>query len=131
MARPTVAFVLLLIGGILIVVFAGLYMFAKDWVESILPPECVPTIPKLTETLGGKEVMYILGIVWGILVIIGAALTYTGKPGNVKAGAVLGLIFGLLSLLEIAGGLYIGFILALIGAILGLVWKPPAQLTPA
>jgi len=131
MARPTGAFVLLLIGGILIVVFAGLYMFAKDWVESILPSEWVPTIPKLTETLGGKDVMYILGVVWGMLVIIGAALTYTGKPSSVKAGSIMGLIFGLLSLLEIAGGLYIGFILALIGAILGLVWKPPAAPAPA
>jgi len=76
---------------------------------------------------GGKGNMYILGLIWGILVIIGAALVYTGGPGKVKAGSIIGLIFGLLSLLEIAGALYIGFILALIGAILGLVWKPPAK----
>jgi len=127
MARPTAAFILLLIGGILVVIFAGLYMFAEDWVKSILPEGWVPTIPELTKALGGKGNMYILGLIWGILVIIGAALVYTGGPGKVKAGSIIGLIFGLLSLLEIAGALYIGFILALIGAILGLVWKPPAK----
>jgi hypothetical protein len=126
MTRPTAAFALLLVGGILIVVFAGLYLLAKDWVESILPSGWVPTIPELTRTLGGKENMYILGLVWGILVIIGAALTYTGKTRNVRAGSIMGLVFGILSLLEVAGGLYIGFILTLVGSILGLLWKPPA-----
>jgi hypothetical protein len=124
-ARPTAAFALLLIGGILIVIFAGLYMFAKELVKDLPPEGWIPTIPELTETLGGKENMYILGLIWGILVIIGAALVYTGIPGKVKAGSIIGLIFGLLSLLfEIAGGLYIGFILVLVGAILGLTWKP-------
>jgi hypothetical protein len=124
-ARPTAAFALLLIGGILIVIFAGLYMFAKELVKDLLSEGWIPTIPELTKTLGGKENMYILGLIWGILVIIGAALVNTGSPGKVKAGSIIGLIFGLLSLLfEIAGGLYIGFILVLVGAILGLTWKP-------
>jgi len=123
MARPTGSFILLLIGGILIMVFAILYMISKDFVESILPGDYVPTIPALAKTLG-KDVMYILGLIWGILVAIMAFLVYTGKPGSVKAGSILGLIFGLLSLFEIAGGIYIGFILVLIGAILGLIWKP-------
>ena len=125
MARPAAAFALLLIGGILIVIFAGLYMFAKELVKDLLSEGWIPTIPELTKTLGGKENMYIWGLIWGILVIIGAALVYTGSPGKVKAGSIIGLIFGLLSLLfEIAGGLYIGFILVLVGAILGLTWKP-------
>ncbi len=89
-------------------------------------PGVIAILPELTSTLGGKENMYILGLVWSILVIIVAALTYTGKTRNVRAGSITGLVFGILSLLEVAGGLYIGFIFTLVGSILGLLWKPPA-----
>jgi hypothetical protein len=39
MTRPIGAFALLLVGGILIVVSAGLYIFAKSEAEKLLPPD--------------------------------------------------------------------------------------------
>jgi hypothetical protein len=124
MTRPIGAFALLLVGGILIVVSAGLYIFAKSEAEKLLPPDWVPTIPGVAKALG--DVAYTLGLIWGILVIVGAMIVYTGEPESIQAGSVLGLIFGLLSLLTVGGGFYIGFILSLVGAVLGLIRRPPA-----
>ncbi|MFZ8783407.1 MAG: hypothetical protein ACO2OR_05430 [Desulfurococcaceae archaeon] len=56
-------------------------------------------------------------------------LVYSGVPGRVKAGSILALVFGILSII-IGGGIFIGLILALIGGILGLRWKPPTPPAP-
>ncbi|MEM4427768.1 MAG: DUF6114 domain-containing protein [Zestosphaera sp.] len=52
-------------------------------------------------------------------------------PGRVKTGSILVLIFSILSLFTVGGGFFIGFILGLIGGILGLTWKPPVRQEPS
>jgi MFS family permease len=118
MSKPTAAFVLLLIGGVLIVI-GGLVVVAAG---GLIP---IPMIGGLVTILG------ILGIVFGILVIVGAVMVNSGEPGKVKTGSILGLIFGILSLFVAGGGFFIGFILCLVGGILGLTWKPEAPAQPA
>jgi MFS family permease len=118
MSKPTAAFVLLLIGGILIVI-GGFVVVA---VGGLIP---IPLIGGLVAILG------ILGIVCGVLVIVGAVMVNSGEPGKVKTGSILGLIFGILSLFVAVGGFFIGFILCLVGGVLGLAWKPEAPTQPA
>lgn len=114
--RPTAAFVLSLIGG-LIIFFTGIVL---SFIGAIV-----------TIFIGGiGGIIGIFGIVWGILVIIGAIMMYTRPDQHVIWGIVV-LIFSILSWFGAAGGLIIGFILALIGGILGIVWKPAGvQSTP-
>jgi hypothetical protein len=116
MSKPTAAFVLLLVGGVLIVV-GGLVIVAAG---GLIP---IPLIGGLVAILG------ILGMVFGILVIVGAVMVNSGEPGKVKTGSILGLIFGILSLVA-GGGFFVGFILCLVGGVLGLTWKPEALTQP-
>lgn len=69
-------------------------------------------------------VLGIIGLVFGIIIIVGAAMINSGDPSKVRTGSIIVLIFSILSLPLSGGGFIIGFILALVGSILGLVWKP-------
>ncbi|MEN2975213.1 MAG: hypothetical protein ABDH32_06530 [Candidatus Caldarchaeales archaeon] len=119
--RPTAAFILSLIGGILIILgsivialFAGIF----GGVMMLIP------------FLGGLGALIIiagiLGLIFGIMVLIGAILINSDEPSRVRAGSIIVLVFSILSL-STGGGFIIGFILALIGSILGLVWKPSTK----
>lgn len=50
-------------------------------------------------------------------------LINSNKTGNIRKGSILVLVFSILSWVGAAGGFIIGFLLGLIGAILGLTWK--------
>jgi MFS family permease len=135
MAKPTTAFVLILIGGILILINAVIFIYASTIAGEVVKKLNLTSMyPGIAEMVGTTLlVMGIIGLVFAVLVIIGSALVYSGVPGKVKAGSILGLVFGILSIL-IGGGFIIGPILALIGGILGLRWKPrspPPAPTPA
>jgi vacuolar-type H+-ATPase subunit I/STV1 len=110
--KPTVAIVLSLIGGILILLF-GMIM---------------GIITIINYGPGRGEIIIVLGllgIIYGILVIIGASLICTGEIRKVRIGGVLVLLFSILSIFSPAfGGFIIGFILGFVGNILALVWKP-------
>jgi hypothetical protein len=127
-----VAFVLSLIGGTLILL-CGIYF----GIPPFLAGAVIAAIPGLGGFGGIIIIRSILGIIYGILVIIGAVLIYTGEKGKVTIGGILVLLFSILSIFSPAfGGIIIGFILGLIGGILALVWKPkevptrPAIATP-
>jgi len=116
--KPTTAFVLSLIGGIFIILGGLVYMV----VFSILGG--------LFSFLGfaglgiGLVALGALGLIWGILVIVGATMMNSGNPARVRTGSILVLIFSILSWFGAIGGFFLGFLLGLIGAILGLAWKP-------
>ena len=60
-------------------------------------------------------------IIAHLIIIIGAFKIKSGDPSSVRTGGILVLIFSIL------GGLNI---LALIGGILALTWKPPQKAAP-
>ena len=107
---PQAAFVISLIGGIFILL-NGLIISVVGTVIAI-------------SFLSVGIMLVALGLVFGVIVILGAALMR--DPQKVKVGSILVLVFSIFSL-PIGGGFIIGFLLGLIGGILGLTWRPPRQ----
>lgn len=124
--KPTAAFVLSLIAGILILL-GGIY----GAIVGIIGGAIIGVIPGLG-WLGGLIVaLGFLGLIFGILVIVGAVMINSGERDKVKTGSIIVLIFSILSLFPGGiGGFVIGFILGLVGSILGLTWKPPEEAPP-
>jgi len=113
--KPTAAFVLGLVGGIidLLIAFA---LFVHG--------------ARLASIGGGFLAGYgFIGMIWGVLSIVFSALLYA-QPARHQLYGALVLVFAVLSWFGSIGGLIIGFLLGLIGGILGIVWKPSAPTAP-
>ena len=120
--KPTAAFALSLVGAILMILGGLAYAILASIAGGF-----ISIVPGM-EWLGGLLIiMGILGLIFGIIVLVGAIMIYSGERGKVRTGSILVLIFSILNLIFGGGGFYIGFILGLIGGILGLVWKPEAR----
>jgi hypothetical protein len=117
--KPTAAFVLSLLGAIFIIIGGLIYAVIFSFVGGVLDFFGFGGLGAMAMIIG------VLGIVWGILVLVGAIMMNSDDKGKVRTGAVLVLIFSILSWFGAAGGLFIGFLLGLIGSILGLTWNPP------
>jgi len=142
--KPIAAFVISLIGGILIFLLAiilgttmisiGIELKEKEKEMMTMPIKLgeeftmTMTIPLIleSESLGESFILCgILAYIYGILVIVGALLIYTGEMRKVRIGGELVLTFSILSLFSASiGGALLGFILGLVGGILALTWKP-------
>lgn len=110
--KPTAAFVLSLIGGIFILLW-GLAITAIG----------VAAQNESFGLVGGDAVgIGAIEAVLGLLVIIFGILLFVMPEHHVALG-VLVLLFSIFSLIGL-GGLFIGFILGLVGGILGIVHKP-------
>ncbi len=70
-----------------------------------------------------------IGLVSGIVIIIGAIMMNNDNKSKVKTGSILVLVFTIVGALFTVGGFFIGFILGLIGSILGLTWKGSATMS--
>ncbi len=109
--RPTSAFVLSLIGGIFVII-GGLVVAIVG--------------AALTFFIGGLGGFFgLLGIVWGILIIVFAVQLNSNPSTHSTSGALI-IVFSVLSWLGSFGGLFIGFLLGLIGGILAVAWNPKA-----
>lgn len=114
--KPTAAFVLSLIAGVLILIGGIGYAY--------LGAICGGLVGMVSPGAGALIFLYMsLGLICGIVVIIGAVMINSAEPSRVKTGSVLVLVFSIISFFS-GGGFYIGLILGLVGGILGLVWKP-------
>lgn len=123
--KPTAAFVLSLIGGIFILL-SGLVVAVVLGIFG----GAISMVPGM-EFMGGAIALFgLLGLIFGILVIVGAVMMNSGVQSKVKTGSVIVLVFSILSLVTVGGGFLIGFILGLIGSILGLTWKPATAQSP-
>lgn len=117
--KPTAAFVLSLIGAIFILL-GGLAMLA-----------IASAMNSVFAELGmgdfgiGFEAVGAMGVIWGIITLIGAIMMNSTDKSRVRIGSILVLIFSIISWFGSLGGLILGFLLGLIGAILGLTWNPP------
>lgn len=116
--KPTAAFVLSLIGGIF-TLLGGIVIAAVSSIFFFLP-------------VAGAAIaaVGIFGLICGVLVILGAVWINSGEKDKVRTGSILVLIFSILAWIGAAGGFVIGFLLGLIGAILGLTWNAPATQNP-
>ncbi|MEM0320720.1 MAG: hypothetical protein QW462_06460 [Candidatus Nezhaarchaeales archaeon] len=65
----------------------------------------------------------------GILIIVGAVMINSETPNKVQVGSILVIVFSVISLL-VGRDFIVGFVLALIGGILSLVWKPMPLTSP-
>ena len=107
---PSAAFALSLISGIF-VLLGGLIVAVIGAVFTFF-------------AFGIGAIIGIFGIVWGIIIIICANNLRTHPEQHVTWGVVI-LVFSLVSWVGAVGGLLIGFLLGLIGAILAISWQPP------
>ena len=110
--KPTAAMVLSLIGGIFVLIGGAILAAAGGLLASLA-------------IVGGGLVFVfgIVGIVFGILMIVGAIMMYTNPASHTMWGAIV-LVLSILSWVFAIGGIFIGFLLGLIGGILALVFKP-------
>jgi Family of unknown function (DUF6114)/zinc-ribbon domain len=110
--KPTAAMVLSLIGGIFVLIGGALLAAAGGILSS------------LAIVGGGLVTAFgIVGVVFGILMIVGAVMMYTNPASHTMWGVIV-LVLSILSWVFAIGGIFIGFLLGLIGGILALVFKP-------
>jgi hypothetical protein len=67
-------------------------------------------------------------VVWGVLIIVFAVMLNSHPNNHATYGGLI-LVFSIVSWFGSFGGLFIGFLLGLIGGILAIVWHP-SVLTP-
>lgn len=115
--KPAVAFVLSLVGGVLILINGVWVLAIGKIIGATGIIRLVEVFARLIGLLGA------LGTVFGILVIISSAMMYHKDPSRVRNWSTIALIFSVLSLIT-GGGFLVGFVLGLVGSILGLTWKP-------
>lgn len=122
--KPTAAFALSLIGAIFIIIGALVNLIFASIIGSYIG------FLGFGGWGGALIVMAALGMVWGILTLVGAIMINSGDTSKVRIGAILVLIFSILSWFGAYGGIFIGFLLGLIGSILALTWKPSQYYAP-
>ncbi|MCW4045310.1 MAG: DUF6114 domain-containing protein [Candidatus Bathyarchaeota archaeon] len=122
--KPTAAFVLSLLGAIFIIIGGLVYAVVFSIIGGVFDFIGFGGLGGLITILG------FLGIVWGVLVLIGAIMMNSEDKSKVRTGSILVLIFSILSWVGAAGGIFIGFLLGLIGGILGLTWNPSRYEAP-
>jgi len=109
--KPSTAYILSLIGGIFVLI-GGILVAVVG--------------AALTFFIGGiGGLLGILGIVWGILIIVFAVRLNSNPESHATSGALI-IVFSILSWFGSFGGLFIGFLLGLIGGILAVAWSPSA-----
>lgn len=124
--KPTAAFVLTLIGGIF-VLLAGLVILAIGALFGAAASAAGAagfTVPGMLFGGAGYLVVAlgVVGLVLGILLIVASTKINSTDASKIKLWSILALVFSLISLAA-GAGFFIGFVLALVGSILGLVHK--------
>ncbi|HVP22570.1 MAG TPA: DUF6114 domain-containing protein [Conexivisphaerales archaeon] len=128
---PSAAWVLSLVGGILIILSGTLLMAVGafvlphlDYSNLTVPPQMTAaSIPALVSGIVGT--MGAVGLVSGAVVLISAVMLLRSLESR-KTWGVLILVFSVLSFLGL-GGFIVGAVLGIIGGIMTLRWKPPMQ----
>jgi hypothetical protein len=116
---PNGAFILSLIGGIFILL--GALAFAA---LAAIGASFLAFFPAAAALLIAYAV---LGLILGIIVIVGAVMMRS-RPEQAKMWGVIVIVLAFIALFTSGGGFILGFLLALIGGILALVWHPRAPM---
>ncbi len=132
--KPTASLVLLILGGLFMIgggaLTALVGQFAGNVVSHstsnfIVNGKSVTGAQLASSTSGVLGIDGLVGIIAGIVVILSGIMAYISaskNTKNVKLFGAIALVFALVSLLDL-GGYVLGFILALIGSILAIVYK--------
>ncbi len=113
--KPTAAFVLSLLAGILILLgglaigMLGAFMVAFFPVAGI--------------------VFIAVGLAFGVIVLLGAIMMYVEPQQHVAWGVIV-LIFSIFSLFTSLGGFLVGMILGIVGGALAIAWQPTTASVP-
>jgi hypothetical protein len=118
--KPTAAFVLSLIAGILILINGAVV----GAVRSFIGPH-IPGMGERALVTGILSTVMVVGIVLGLIVIVAAVMLYR-NPAQKTMWGVIVLVLSIISIF-IGGGFIIGLILGIIGGALALAWKPKAS----
>jgi hypothetical protein len=130
-AYPKTASILALVGGILILLGGVLFLAVAIFVLPHLDystfhiPQGLTPASMAALVSGFVEVAGTFGLVSGIIVTT-SAIMLLSNLGQRRTWGVLILVFSILSFLGL-GGFIVGAILGIVGGILTLRWKPPAQ----
>jgi hypothetical protein len=140
--RPTIAFILSLIGGVFILLGGGMMSIFGYWLWGSYRGPGLGYGPGWRYgTMGygypgygygligglGFGLFGILGLIFGAIVVI-SAIMLNSKPQEHITWGVLIAIFSVLSIFYGAmSGFGIGLVLGLIGGILAVTWKPTTQ----
>ncbi len=127
--KPTAAFILSLIGAALIILNALILAFFTTLVGvaiSVFGRTLGMVLPRLGSLV---FLVGIGGLVIGIIVLAGAFMINSEDKSRVTTGSIIVLVFSIMSLF-IGGGFLIGFLLCVVGSILGLAWNPSAPPPP-
>lgn len=120
--KPTAAFILSLIGAILILI--------EGLVISVFVSIIGAAVGIFHHMFGGLVIVIgLAALSIGIVILIGAFMINSEDKSRVMTGSVLVLVLAIIGFF-IGGGFYIGSILCIVGSILGLTWKPSEPAYP-
>jgi len=129
--KPTTAFTLSFIAGILILIngaiLGPLSLFLTKTIQEYIPVEIMTWEVKAGLTIA-STILYALmipGIFMGIIVIVSSLLLYRSKV-HVGFWGIMILLVSILSF-TIGGGFVIGALLGIAGGIIALTWKPSSR----
>jgi hypothetical protein len=118
--KPSRAYALPLIAGILILCNSALLGAAATWF-----PWVIPTLPGSVDNSAVPFAsLTAIGLILGVLVIVGATMLRI-RPVNKRAWGVMIIVFSIPSVVT-GGGFIIGFILGIIGGALAMRTTKPA-----
>lgn len=121
--KPTVAFVMSLVAGVIYLIIGLIGIAAATVVTSLPSVQGISDVRTVLEVEGG------IGLVCGVIMIVGSMWMNSENRSRVRTGAILVLVFTVVGAIFTVGGFVIGVILGLGGSILGFMWKPPAQIS--
>jgi hypothetical protein len=113
-SKPTVAFALSIVGGVFVLIGAEAMRVIGNFL-SFLP--FAGTASNTISLLGD------IGLLSGVLMLVGSIMMYL-KPGHHGIWGALVLVGSIVSWIGAFGGVVMGFVLGLVGGILGIAWKP-------
>ncbi len=122
--KPTAATVLSAIGGVFIFLAGLLFIFIASVFGALLsglPIAGAPVDPD--QFVAYLATVGAIGAVIGIVIIVLGVMMFA-RPAQARIMGVIVLILSILSFFFVIGGFFIGGLLALIGGILGIVFKP-------
>ena len=122
--KPTAAFVLSLIGGVFVLLGAIVYFFVGSFFAVLLS-----MMANNGAIAASGGILAVAGLILAVVLIIASVLAYVDPEKNKLWGGIVIIVCSVLSWAFALVGFLVGFILALIGGILFLTWKPTTPST--